>query len=140
MRASAETVEKIKAHEECKLKAYKCPGGVWTIGYGHTGGVTEGMVITQERAEELFLQDVGEVERQVEPLGEWTQNQFDALVSFVYNVGIGNFVKSTLYKKIKANAPKEEIKYQFGRWIYSGGKIMPGLQIRRSWEAARYFS
>ena len=140
MKASKDLVNKIKSFESCKLQAYLCDGGVWTIGYGHTKGVKKGMVITHEKAEELFCQDVEAVERQVEALGEWTQGQFDALVSFVYNVGIGNFVKSTLYKKIKANAPKEEIKYQFRRWIYSGGKILPGLQIRRSWEAARYFS
>lgn len=140
MKASKEAVEKIKEFEGCRLKAYKCAGGVWTIGYGHTGGVKEGEEITMDAANELLAMDLMDVEAEVDALGEWTQGQFDALVSFVFNLGICQFMSSTLYKKIKAGAPKEEIQFQFRRWIYSGGKILPGLQIRRAWEAVRYFS
>ena len=89
--------EKLKSFEGCRLQAYQDAAKVWTIGYGHTKGVRRGDNITQEKAEEYLREDVEEVEGQILALNlNLTQPQFDALVSFVYNVGIGAFKKSTL--------------------------------------------
>lgn len=85
--------------------AYRCPAGVWTVGYGHTSGVVPGMVITKEQAEELLRQDIATAEKIVSAeCPNLRQCQFDALVSFVFNVGGGNFRKSTLLKKVRANS------------------------------------
>lgn len=105
MQTSNRGIELIKELEGCELRAYECVAGVLTIGYGHTGkDVTEGMTITQEKAETLLKDDLKKYEEAVEKYVkvEVNQNQFDALVSFVYNVGSGSFSKSTLLKKLNA--------------------------------------
>ena len=139
MRTTTGTKNKIKRFEGLRLKAYVCAAGVCTIGYGHTVGVKPSDVITQAQADTFFEMDIMAVESQVTALPlDLGQYQFDAVVSFCFNVGIGNFKKSTLYKKIKANAHDPSIPAEFKKWIYGGGKILPGLVTRREWEAKRY--
>ena len=126
----------LKFFEGCKLTAYQDSVGVWTIGYGHTKGVYDGMTITQEEAEQMLLSELEEYEGYVEkyvtvPL---TQNQFDALVVWVYNLGPTNFRNSTLLKELNAgnyNAAGQEIT----RWNKAGGKVLAGLVKRREAEA-----
>lgn len=91
------------------------------------------------RADAFFESDIRAVENQVNALPlHLGQYQFDAVVSFCFNVGIGKFKKSTLYKKIRADAYEPSIPAEFKKWIYGGGKILPGLVTRREWEAKRY--
>jgi lysozyme len=140
MRCSDEAVNALKEFEGLRLRAYKCPAGVWTVGYGHTGKDVEPyMLISEEQAEELFRNDLRFAEIYVE---EWnpncTQGEFDALVSLIYNIGVGAFSRSTLKKRIDANAPVPDIEHQWMRWVYGGGQILPGLKRRRAWEFERY--
>ena len=133
--------EKLKSFEGCRLQAYQDAAKVWTIGYGHTKGVKKGDSITQEKAEEYLREDVEEVEGQILALNlNLTQPQFDALVSFVYNVGIGAFKESTLLRFIREGRSENDIKKQFCSWVYSNGRTLPGLVKRREWEAIRFFS
>ena len=141
MRTSRKGIEFIKAHEGLRLAAYLCPSGVPTIGYGHTHGVKMGDRITEEQAEKFLIDDLAVAETEVNRYGlHLTQNQFDALVSFVYNVGARNFRSSTLLKRLKANPNDPDIANQFKRWVYGGGKVLPGLVRRRNEEAKLYFS
>lgn len=141
MKTSNEGLELIRRHEGCRLEAYRCPAGVLTIGYGHTGSdVTEGMRITAAQATELLRKDVAWAEEAVnrERLNIG-QRQFDALVSFVYNVGAANFKSSTLLRKIKANPEAQDIRDEFAKWNKTGGRVLPGLTARRKAEADLYF-
>lgn len=141
MKTSPKGIALIKEFEGLRLKAYLCPGGVWTIGYGHTAGVKPGMVITEAQAEEYLKADLIAFERYLNGLGlALNQNQFDALVSFIYNIGIGNFQKSTLLRKARINANDNSIMDEFLRWVYSKGRVLPGLQRRRLREVKLYFS
>lgn len=141
MRVSSRGVELIKKHEGLRLDAYLCPAGVWTIGYGHTRGVRPGDRIKEHMAEQYLREDLKSSELTVLRLvrHRLNQNQFDALVSFVFNVGAGNFQGSTLLKKINENPRDHDIKAQFKRWVYANKKVLPGLVIRRSEEAELYF-
>ena len=131
----------IKKYEGLRLEAYKCPAGVWTIGYGHTKGVYKGMSITKEEAEKLLQQDVSVFELQViNTVGKLAACKIDALVSFAYNVGIAAFRNSTLCRKVKANSDDPAIRNEFMKWIYAGGKKLQGLERRRKEEADVYFS
>lgn len=139
MRTTTGTKNRIKKFEGLRLKAYVCAAGVCTIGYGHTSGVKPGDIITQAQADAFFEADIATVEKQINALSlNLGQYQFDAVVSFCFNLGIGNFKGSTLYKKIKADAYDSTIPAEFKKWIYGGGKILPGLVSRREWEAKRY--
>ena len=130
MRTTTRTKNKIKKFEGLRLKAYVCAAGVCTIGYGHTAGVKPGDVITEAQADAFFESDIRAVENQVNALPlDLGQYQFDAVVSLK---------KSTLYKKIRADAYDSSIPAEFKKWIYGGGKILPGLVTRREWEAKRY--
>ena len=141
MKTSPKGIALIKEFEGLRLKAYKCPGGVWTIGYGHTTGVKPGMVISEAQAEEYLKADLIAFERYLNGLGlALNQNQFDALVSFIYNVGTGNFSNSTLLRKVRANPQDNSIMDEFLRWVYSKGRVLPGLQRRRLAEMKLYFS
>lgn len=141
MKASSKALELIKQFEGLRLKAYLCPGGVWTIGYGHTSGVKSGMVISKAQAEEFLLSDIAVFEKAVNNQNlDLTQNMFDALVSFTFNVGVGNFKRSTLLRKIKVNPWDNSIMDEFLRWVYSKGRVLPGLQRRRLGEMKLYFS
>ena len=141
MKASEKAYSLIRQFEGLRLTAYRCPAGVWTIGYGHTSGVVPGMNITKEQAEELLRQDIALAENIVNTeCQNLRQCQFDALVSFVFNVGVGNFRNSTLLKKVKANPDDNSIMDEFLRWVYSKGVVLPGLQKRRLAEMRLYFS
>lgn len=136
MITSQNGIELIKKFEGCKLSAYRDAVGVPTIGYGTTQGVTMGMTITKEKAEEFLKRDVKSIERGLNMLGKnFKQNQFDALVSWIYNLGLGSFGKSTMKKKIMANADDIEITDQLIRWVNAGGKPLLGLKRRRVAEA-----
>lgn len=137
-----EGIELIKSFEGLRLKAYKCPAGVWTIGYGHTKGVKEGDVITEEEAEDMLKKDVLNFEINVRGavIPNLNDHQYDALTSFAYNVGPGNFRKSTLLRLINSGiTAREDITNQFMRWVYAGGKKLTGLVRRRTAEAELYF-
>jgi lysozyme len=139
MKISKEGLDLIKKFEGLRLKAYKCPAGVWTIGYGSTVGVVGGQEITEEEAEKLLLDDVFSAWRAVMELVTvpLSQEQFDALVSFVFNVGIGNFSKSTLLKKLNAGdylgAAKEFLKWDKAT-VNGVKKPLAGLTKRRIME------
>lgn len=136
MNISENGVNLIKNFEGLRLKTYKCSANKLTIGYGHTGyDVKEGMEISEEQAEELLKKDLmihcNNVSKLVKvPL---TQNEFDALVSFEYNVGYGNFSKSTLLKLINSGN-KKEASNEFDRWVYANKKKLIGLVKRRKTE------
>lgn len=141
MRTSNKGIELIKNYEGLRLEAYVCPAGKPTIGYGHTKNVKLGQKTTVEEAEQFFKEDLIIVENEINRHNlNINQNQFDALASFVYNIGIENFKTSTLLKKIKANPNDKSIENEFKRWIYSGGKVFPGTIKRRNEEAKLYFS
>ena len=141
MKTSNEGIELIKRHESLRLNAYLDPVGIPTIGYGHTKDVLLGDVITKEEAERLLIEDLVTVENEINSHNlNINQNQFDALASFVYNVGVGNFRSSTLLKRLKANPNDPDIANQFKRWVYGGGKVLPGLVRRRNEEAKLYFT
>lgn len=139
MRASDEAVALISHFEGCRLDAYLCPAGVWTIGYGHTFGVREGDVIDQEAAEALLIEDLEEFEGYVTALCQCglEQHQFDALVSWVFNLGPGNFESSTLLRRLNdgdLGAVPDEIR----RWNKAGGRVLDGLVRRREAEAVMF--
>ncbi|SFU36410.1 lysozyme [Porphyromonadaceae bacterium KHP3R9] len=141
MKTSDKGVALIKAHEGFVPHAYRCPAGIWTIGYGHTSGVKPGDVITEAQGDAFLRSDIASAERAVNAAGlKLTQNQFDALVSFVFNVGTGNFNRSTLLKYAKANTNDPRIRQEFSKWIYGDRKVLPGLIKRRKAEADLYFS
>lgn len=132
----------IKEFEGLRLVAYKCPAGVWTIGYGHTYNVKEGDAITEAKATKFLLDDISNAVDIVSGSTmdvELTQNQFDALVSFTYNVGVKNFSDSTLLRKVKLNPNDPTIANEFKKWIYTGKEVLSGLVRRRKAESELYF-
>lgn len=132
MRINEAGLNLIKDFEGCRLKAYLCPAGVWTIGYGHTQGVKPDMVISQLQAERFLRQDLKRFEDAVTSLVKVpvTPNQFAALVSFAYNVGAGALYDSTLLRKLNKKDYKGAAN-EFLRWNKAGGKVLPGLTRRR---------
>lgn len=142
LRVSNLLIQKLKEFEGLSLVAYKPTKAErwWTIGYGHSAGdVRQGMRITEKKAEELLRRDLFFVEKFVNGIPKVrTQGQFDALVSFTYNVGVGKLKSSTLLKKIMHDATTAEIQREFMKWVYSGGKKLDGLVKRRRWEAQRW--
>ncbi len=141
MKASVDAYELIKQFEGLRLEAYLCPAGIWTIGYGHTSGVSPNSFITIQEANEYLHRDVAAIEMQLNKLNlSLRQCQWDAIVSFVFNVGIGNFKASTLLAKIRINPDDNSIIDEFLRWVYANGKVMRGLQKRRLTEMKLYFS
>ena len=141
MEASEILIEKLKEFEGFRRDAYRDVTGVLTIGYGHTGSdVREGDRLTTYAAEELLLMDLREHERAVRRLKvAHTQGQFDALVSFAFNVGIGRLNRSALLRTIRNGGSKAQITREFKRWVFAGGKRLRGLELRRNWEAKRFF-
>ncbi len=134
-------IELIKKHEGFRSKAYRCSANVLTIGFGHTLNVKPTDVITLDEAEHFLRQDVEFAEKEVNKHNlNINQNQFDALVSFVFSLGVGNFARSTLLRKIKSNPDDPTIRKEFERWIYAGGKVLNGLVRRRKEEAELYFT
>lgn len=136
MNISQRGIDLIKEFEGCKLKAYKCPAGVWTIGYGATGsGIVEGLVWSQEQADAALAKHIAEFTSAVNSLVTvpLTQGQFDALVSFTYNLGAGRLRKSTLLRLLNSGDYSGAAK-QFGRWINKGTSFESGLRRRREAE------
>lgn len=133
----------IKSFEGLRLKAYPDPGTggePWTIGYGHTGGVKPGDVITEAVADAFLMEDIGRFERAVNRLCPvTTQNQFDALVSFTFNLGEGNLEKSTL-RKLHNQGKYAEARQEFQKWNRANNMVMAGLTRRRASEAMLYGS
>lgn len=142
LRASNLLIQKLKEFEGLRLVAYKPTKAErwYTIGYGHSAGdVKAEMCINEEEAEELLKRDLFFVEKFINGIPKVrTQGQFDALVSFTYNVGVGKLKRSTLLKKIMHDASTEEIQREFMKWVYSGGEKLDGLVTRRRWEAERW--
>lgn len=146
MRITEEGIKLLHEFEGCKLTAYLCPAGVWTIGWGNTfyedgSRVKQGDVITQERADELFLNVVNTFARGVRQLllQPISDNRFSALVSFAYNVGLANLKRSTLLRMVNTNPVDPAIRDQFMRWNRAGGVVLAGLTRRRRAEADLYF-
>lgn len=140
MEFSNEFYGHIVAFEGFRPIAYKCPAGVWTIGYGTTKGVRKGMRVSQDEAYKLLKDDARLLERQIESLGiPFSQNQFDAVGLFCYNIGFAAFKSSTLFKVIKNNRYDEKIESLWKQWKYSKGKVLKGLVVRREAECTLYF-
>ena len=135
----------LKKFEGCKLKAYRCPANVCTIGYGHTSAagapqVADGMIITQADADAILNRDIVKYEIAVMDLVKvkLTQNQFDVLVDFAYNAGVGNLKSSTMLKKVNAG-DLDAVPAELMKWTKGGGKVLPGL-VRRRQAAGAWWS
>jgi GH24 family phage-related lysozyme (muramidase) len=139
MKTSYKGLAMIRRFEGCKLQAYKPvpTEKYYTIGYGHYGpDVKQGMCITEKKAEDLLRSDVILIETELNSLGiNFMQQQFDALVSWIYNLGTGNFRNSTMKKYIVADRPDYDITDQLVKWVKSNGKPLLGLMRRRVAEA-----
>lgn len=135
MKISSKGINLIKHFEGVRLNAYQDSVGVWTIGYGHTKGVHAGMKITETEAENFLEQDLATFETGVSNLVKVpvNQHQYDALVSFAFNLGLGNLAGSTLLHKLNAkdyHGAAEE----FGKWVHAGHQVLQGLVSRRKAE------
>lgn len=132
MKVSRAGIEFIKFFEGCNLRAYRCPGKIWTIGYGHTENVYSSDKITKDEAEYLLCKDIAKCEAVINKYVtvSLSQGQFDALVSFVFNLGELNFRSSTLLKKLNSGQTNEVAK-EFERWNRVGGQVSDGLSKRR---------
>lgn len=144
MTPSQKCIDFIKKYEGLFLNSYLCPAGVATIGYGSTmwtdnKKVQLGQKITLEGAEKLLMWELENKAKVLEGLN-LNQNQYDSLLSFIYNCGIGAFKRSTLLKKIKVNPNDPTIRDEFMRWINKGSSFEKGLRRRRKAEADLYFS
>ena len=146
MKVNAEGYALIKRFEGCRLKAYKCPANVWTIGFGNTfyengDKVKEGDVITQQRADELAKFIIDQFAVSITPfiLKPLTDNQFSACVSLAYNIGTGGFKRSSVFKKLNVNHNDATIADSFRLWNKGGGKVLKGLVTRREAEIQLYF-
>lgn len=145
MKPSSAAISLMHEFEGCRLTAYPDPGSKdghpWTIGWGSTGsGIMPGTKWTQDQADARFAADLASFSRKVADIlgsSPTTQHQFDAMVSFAYNVGTGAFGSSTLLKKHKAG-DYAGAKAEFDRWNNNDGKVMAGLTRRRAAEAALY--
>lgn len=139
MKISQEGIDLIKKFEGCKLHAYQDSVGVWTIGVGHTATAKRGMVITQGTADDLLRQDLEEAEDAVRELVHvpLLQCEFDALVSFAFNLGSGNLATSTLRSKLNGH-DRTGAADEFPRWVHAGGKKLKGLIRRRNAERAMF--
>ncbi len=145
MRISKSGIELIKHYEGFRSRAYKCSAGVVTIGYGTTyypNGLRVKITdeITEPKAEELLLQNLVSFEKEVDVMttDDITQSQFDALVSFAYNLGSNALKGSTLLKKVNKNTKDQTIPSEFSKWVKAGGKTLQGLATRRISEAKLY--
>lgn len=141
MNISQTGINLIKSFEGCRLRAYKDVAGIWTIGYGHTAGVKSGDTITQVQADNLLKNDLKTFENYVnmKVCSPITQNMFDALVSFTYNVGCSAFGKSTLCKEVN-NKRYDIAAGEFDKWVHAGGKKVQGLVNRRNKEKELFMS
>ncbi len=136
MNISNTGIDLIKHFEGCETEAYLCPAGVPTIGYGHIKGVQMGDVITEAQAHEMLVEELEEYESYINDFVtvSLNQNQFDAMVSWVYNLGSGNLRASTLLKVLNSGN-YSDVPEQIMRWNKAGGKVLEGLTRRRQAEA-----
>jgi lysozyme len=141
MLTSQRGIDLIKEFEGCVLEAYDDGVGVWTIGYGHTRDVRKGDRISEQIAEDLLKLDLSEFENGVSSRvkAHLNQNQFDALVSFAFNVGLGALGESTLLRVLN-EGDYQGASDQFGQWVHGGGQVMDGLVRRREAEKALFLS
>mgnify|MGYP001274778495 FL=1 len=141
MKCSQEGLALIKKFEGCRLKAYRCSANVLTIGYGHTGGVKEGDVISQPEADKLLEEDIAKFEDYVSDnvIVELNQNQFDALVAWTFNLGVGNLRQSTMLKKLN-ESDFASVPFEMRRWNKAGGKTLDGLIRRRQAESLLFMN
>ena len=138
-KTSQKGINLITSYESCQLEAYN-HGDAWTIGWGHTGNVHSGMRISKEQADTFLRKDLHSRETSLNNLNlNINQDQFDALMSFVYNCGLGTLLKSTLYSLIKSNPKNPQIAKEFLKYNKSRGKVLQGLTNRRKTEADVYF-
>lgn len=136
MTISDKGIELIKAFEGCKMFTYRDIVGVATIGYGHTKGVKMGQAITQKQADEYLREDLQECEKALNECNvNFRQEQFDALCSWIFNLGMGAFKKSTMLVRIQTGASDVAVTDQLVRWYNTGGKPLLGLKRRRIAEA-----
>lgn len=143
MRYSQTGLRMSEGFEGDRLKAYQDSRGVWTIGYGHTGGIVqEGLTCTQAQAEVWLRTDVAWAEAEVNRLVRvpLTQGEFDALVDFVFNCGAGNFDHSTLLRLLNGGVDHATIAAEFQKWDHAGGVELPGLLRRRQAEAVEFLA
>jgi lysozyme len=160
MKTGEKGISLIRRFEGVSFRAYKCPAGILTIGYGHTGNVAPGDKITMDTAVALLRHDLSERENFINGLNlKLTQNQFDALISLVYNIGAGNFKKSPVLEIVRVNPESDKVREAFLRHVYANGthdgkdndgdgltdepgEVMKlqGLVNRRNAEVALYFS
>ena len=147
MKISERGLNLIKRYEGLRLKPYRCAAGLWTVGYGHVIGDgrtlpdSENRTLTKEEVDSLLSADIRRFERGVLRLCPvlLTQGQFDALVSFSFNLGLGNLQRSTL--RMKTNrGERDAAAKEFMKWTKAGGKVLSGLVKRRSDEAVLYLS
>ena len=137
MKTSQRGINLIKQFEGVRLTAYKCPAGVYTIGYGHTRGVKRGMKITEEEASAFLTADLRNSEKAVErydSVYHWNQNEFDALVSFTFNCGAANL--RSLLRNGRRN--RSQIAETLPLYRKAGGKVLKGLERRRAAEKALF--
>lgn len=142
MTFSQKGLDLLKQFEGCKLDAYQDIAGIWTIGYGTAGpDIVEGLKWTQEQADERLMKDVEKFATNIDSLVRvaLNQNQFDSLVCFTYNVGLGAFQRSTLLKKVNMGSFKAAAD-EFLRWTIAGGKVSKGLVNRRTAERELFLS
>lgn len=135
MKISTTGLNLIKSFEGCRLTAYKCPAGIWTIGYGHTGNVKSGQKITQAKADAYLKADLAKFEKHVMSYDKkynWNQNEFDALVSFAYNVG------SITQLTANGTRTKKQISEKILAYDKAAGKTLAGLTRRRQAEKALF--
>ena len=135
MKCSKEGLALIKKFEGCRLESYRCSANVLTIGYGHTGGVLETDVITQDDADKLLEEDIAKFEKYVDDnvTVELNQSQFDALVAWTFNLGVGNLRQSTMLRKLN-EGDYQSVPSEMNRWNKAGGKTLDGLIRRRKAE------
>lgn len=141
MTPSAKCLDIGRQSEGLRLTAYRDTGGVWTIGRGHTGpDVKPGLTWTLAQAEAAFAADMEEAGAGVEKLAHGcSQDEFDALTDFAFNLGLGALAGSTLLRLHNAGH-RADAAAEFGRWVHDDGQVLPGLIIRRAREALLYLS
>ena len=147
MTPSKNCIDLIKKFEGFRSEAYQDSVGIWTVGYGSTmwpdgKNVQPGQRMTIQEAEAVMTWELTRKGKEILsglPTTIINQNQYDALLSFAYNMGVGALLKSTLFRKVKVNPNDETIRAEFGRWINAGGKPLKGLITRRKAEANLYF-
>ena len=143
---SKNCIDLVKHFEGLYLKAYRCPNGVMTLGFGTTlypndEAIKEDDTCTKDQAEQWLTNDLLTVEQWLNLRGlHLTQNQFDAVASFVYNLGPSQYIHSTLYRKMKVNPDDSSIAEEFIKWHHVGGKDLKGLKFRRMTESHLYYT